>query len=298
MKIISIFLLTWLFTYSATSAQLDAIVYSGSGQLCSVSPNGTSGTCLSTRKEVSSPVWQPNGKRIVVEAGEHDGQKKLEILDSHGQKVRTLDRSVGFIRAAWSPDGRYIYAVKSSLGPALGRWDSHGKNFAQLPISGMVGSTSAQMLSFSPSGKRLAILNRSFDGIHVVRLSANGLITEKTIPSGFRYVSGNAWLDEKRLIFIGKQQDGRSSLWEMNADDGRVKSIEIPQLALRDFLALSPDKNEIVVCATKNGEKLSWSLWKYKVDGSSSPPTRLTYGQEDVSPNWIRGSNANSSPRR
>lgn len=265
--------------------ELQTVVYTGLGQLCSVSPVDGNGTCLKLWGEFASPSWQPKGNQIVVETGQHDGLKKLELIDSHAKKIRTLQVSAGYFRPTWSPDGRFIYALNYSIGTALDRWDSNGKNFRIISVNGISGNPRFfQMVSFSPSGKRLAILNDNFDRIHLVRVTDDGLVAENGISGEFQYIAESAWIDEKRLLVIGKQKSGSSSLWELEVDSGNSNQVEIPHLSLRDFLALSPDKKTVIVCATKDGEALSWGLWKFLL--GSSVATRLTTGLEDVAPTW------------
>lgn len=281
----SIFVICCFVALAANGAELQTVVYTGLGQLCSVSPIDGNGTCLRLWGEFGSPSWQPKGNLIVVEAGQHDGLKKLELIDSHAKKIGTLQNSVGYYRPTWSPDGRFIYALNYSIGTALGRWDSSGKNFKLISVSGISGNPRFfQMVSFSPSGNRLAILNENFDRIHLVRLTDNGLVAENVISGGLQYIAESGWIDEKRILVIGKQKSGPSSLWELDVDSGISNQVDIPHLSLRDFLVLSPDKKTVIVCATKDGEALSWSLWKFLL--GSSVATRLTTGLEDVAPTW------------
>lgn len=173
MKILLI-LLSGLLALPVHGEELQEVAFSSSGQLCSISPDGAKRACVVSGKEFSSPAWQPKGKYIVAEAGEHDAEKTLELLDSKGKRIRTLSGSTGFVRPVWTPDGRYIYAVSYSIGTAIGRWQSDGTHFERIPVTGAGDSRFFQMLSFSPSGKRVAILNGAFNGLYIARVTRGG----------------------------------------------------------------------------------------------------------------------------
>ncbi len=270
---------------AARARELQPIVYSSSGELCSVSSLANPPTCVEAVGEFRDPAWQPHGDRLAVEAGVHDGAYELELRDRQGSKIGQLEKWPGFIRPTWSRDGHHIYALSYELGAAVGRWDRDGQHFRVLPVSGVNGKQPYfQMLSFSPSGGRFALLNSKFDGFQIGRVSGEGFSVERALPTGFEYVAGSAWLDEESLLFVGKKQNGPSSLWTLHVDQGDVTPVDTPGLFLRDFLALSPDGKSVVLCATKVGEATSWSLWLYVFGAPSA--TRLTKGVEDVSPTW------------
>jgi Tol biopolymer transport system component len=283
-------MLMMLLIFSAVTAwseELQPIVYSGSGQLCSVSSDGNKNKCLDV--EYSSPAWNPKGKQLVAETFQDEsspGPATLVLLDSYGNELKNLDQSIGFMRPVWGPDGGHIYALKYDLGPRLGRWDSDGKNFQFVPILGELGKQgNFQMLSFSPSGNRAALLNYNFNQIILAHLNDKAFVTDKKLIKGFNYVADSVWLDESHLLFVGQvKENGSSYLWEMNVDDGSTQRVVIPKLSLRDFLALSPDRKSVVVCATKDGEELAWSLWEFTL--GSSKAKRLTRGSEDVEATW------------
>ena len=106
---------------SGIAAQnLESVLYTALGELCSVRASGGNDHCLKLSGEFQSPSWQPTGAQIVVEFGQHDGPRSLVLLDSRGRRVRHLGSSSDHIRPVWSHDGRYIFAVNYNIGSAVG----------------------------------------------------------------------------------------------------------------------------------------------------------------------------------
>jgi Tol biopolymer transport system component len=270
----------------AGAAQFDDIVFSSSGELCTVaSVPGAKERCLRSDYEYDSPAWRPNGKVLVVKAGVHDGPSKLLIIGEDAKVIRTVTKSAGFIRAAWSPDGKYFYALNYGLGRAVGRWNAEGTAFTTLPVQSKQSFDHVQMIAFSPNGTKAALLVDDFKKMLIARVNDSGFEVEQVLPANFSYVAQAAWLDDSRLLFVGKKDDPRAQVWELEVSHGSVRARGIEGLWIRDFLAMSPDRTSVVVCGTAVGDKETrWSLWKYSL--ASSALTRLTNGIEDVAPGW------------
>ena len=241
--------------------------------------------CLREDFEFDSPAWQPGGRTLVVEAGVHDGPHKLLLLSSSGETIRSLSESSGFIRPRWSSDGSSIYALSYDLGQAVGRWNAEGKNFSSVPVHSSEPFRYVQMLAFSPNGERAALLVDDFKKMLIAQVTNSGFEVERVLPKQFSYVSQAAWLDDTRLLFVGKKDNPRAELWELNTKTGAVKMRGINGLWIRDFLALSPDRTTAVVCGSAVGAKQTrWSLWSYSLQNSLL--VQLTNGIEDVTPAW------------
>jgi hypothetical protein len=157
-------------------------------------------------------VWQPSGERIAAETGEHDGACLLVLLDGRGREIRRLTDSSDYIRPIWSPDGRFIFAINYGLGSAIGRWDADGRNKTTLRVTGGIESgRQFQMISFSPSGNRAALLTMSFREMALATVKDNGLLVFAMVPEGFSYVSQSAWRDEDHLLFVLAASSSRRS---------------------------------------------------------------------------------------
>ena len=285
MKIFLILLASTLCS-TASAAEFEDIIYSESGKLCTVaSVAGSEVRCLREDLEFDSPAWQPGGRTLVVEAGVHDGPHKLLLLNSSGETIRSLSESSDFIRPRWSSDGKNIYALSYALGPAVGRWNAEGKNFSSVPVHSSEPFRHVQMLTISPDGERAALLVDDFKKMLIAQVTDSGFDVEQVLPKQFSYVSQAAWLDDTRLIFVGKQDSSRAELWELNTQTGAIKIRGINGLWIRDFVAISPDHSTAVVCGSAVGAKQTrWSLWSYSLKNSLL--VQLTNGIEDVTPAW------------
>lgn len=268
------------------AAQFDDIVYSASGELCTVSSvPGSKERRLRSDYEYHSPAWRPGGKVLVVQAGVHDGPSNLLIIDEKAKVVRTVTKSADFIRPAWSPEGKHFFALNYSLGHAIGRWNAEGTAFTEIPVRTKEVFEHVQMIAFAPNGTYAALLVDDFKKMLIARVSDSAFDVEQVLPSDFSYVAQAAWLDNQRLLFVGKQEGPRAQLWELQVFGGSVKPRGVEGLWIRDYLALSPDRTSVVICGTADSEEdTRWSLWKYSL--ASSELTRLTNGVEDVTPVW------------
>ena len=120
----------------------------------------------------------------------------------------------------------------------------------------------------------------------IVKVSDEQWTMEKVAPSGFSYVSQSAWLDEDRLVFVGKRNTTRGELWELNVADSSIRRIGTNGIWLRDQMTLSPERNSAIVTATADGGPLQWNLWRVAI--STGLKMQLTKGIEDVDPTWRR----------
>ena len=119
----------------------------------------------------------------------------------------------------------------------------------------------------------------------IAKITSSGFDVERVLPKQFSYVSQAAWLDDTRLLFVGKQDNPRAELWELNTQTGAVKTRGINGLWIRDYLALSPDRTTAVVCGSAvDAKQTRWGLWSYSLKNSML--VQLTNGIEDVAPAW------------
>jgi Tol biopolymer transport system component len=270
--------------------ELAPIVYVDRGQLCSIAPTGgVESHCLKSQREFGSPFWRPDGLSLVVERGIHDGPQALALIDPRGRFIRSLADSSDHYRPVWSPAGRSIYAIRYDLGPAVARWSADGRKREIVPVTGLANEkTQFQMISLSPSGRRAALLTMQFREMVIATVSPGGLAAEKVLPAGFAYVSQSVWLDEKRLLFVGKRTGDRGALWELDVESGTATRRGIDRLWLGDSIAISPDHESVVVSATPDVSPAAWNLWRFPL--RSGKAVRLTRGAdvEDVEPSWRR----------
>jgi hypothetical protein len=269
----------------AAAQDLHLILYTAWGRLCSVSPGGGDQHCLRSINEFDSPSWQPGGTRIAAEMGQHDGPHSLTLLNARGRPIRRLDSSSGYIRPVWSPDGRHIFAVNYDLGSAISRWDANGGSKTVLRVGGGPEPGRAfQMISFSPSGKRAALLTMDFREMVLATVDDSLFSVFANLPRDFSYVSQSVWVDEEHLLFIGKRDTNQGELWQLSISDGSVTKRGIEGLWLRDQIAISPDRQSVVVTAVEGSARTDWNVWKSSL--VTQRRSRLTNGTEDVVASW------------
>lgn len=141
------------------------------------------------------------------------------------------------------------------------------------------------MLSFSPSGRRAAILNLKFRQMVIADVTPARWTAFRSAPAGFRYVSQSAWLNDDTLLFVGKREGDRGLLWSLDVNTGVVTPIAIEGLWLRDQLVVAPDRRSVAVTATNSsGAETRWSIWTYGL--TDHRVRRLTHGDEDIVSSW------------
>jgi hypothetical protein len=256
---------------------LREIVYTDWGRLCSIGLADGAKVCLPPGRDFNDPTWSPDGQRLV------DGGI---LLDRTGRRVGRLQSTSG-IRPAWSPDGRYIYEIDYELGSAVARWNADGTRRMVIPIRGQdTAHLYFQMLSFSPTGRRAALLTAHFREMLIADVTPTAFHATTTLPVGFKYVSESVWLDEDRILFVGKRgpESSGGRLWELTISTGAVRVIGIPGLSLRDQIVISRDRRSVVVTAASATRSVHWNLWWYELD--SGKLRRLTSGTEDIVGSW------------
>lgn len=257
--------------------RLRPILFTDWGRLCSIGPADTTRACLPKSREFDDLSWSPDGRLIVTDAW---------ILNDAGRHIRSLP-GWNDIRPVWSPDGKAVFAIDYDIGSAVHRWNQPGGKKQTIPVQG--GNAKGrrfQMLAFSPSGRRAALLTMDFSEMVIASVEKDRFVVSRTAPVDFAYVSQSVWLNEDTLLFVGKRGVNPSGgLWRLAASTGAVDSIGIPGLSLRDQIVISPDRKRVVVTATDTrAEETRWNLWVY--DLSSRVARRLTSGKEDIVHSW------------
>ena len=257
--------------------QLRPILFTDWGRLCSIAVVDTVRVCLPETRELDDAVWSPDGKRIITGGG--------AILNDAGRRTGTLRNYAG-IRPVWYPNGQYVFAIDYEVGSAVRRWDERGGSRKTIPVEGgEAAERRFQMLSFSPSGRRAALLTMQFREMVIADVEVNRLVVSRVAPVGFDYVSQAVWLNEDTVLFVGKRGSSPFGvLWRLSASTGAVDSVGIPGLALRDQIVVAPDRRSIVVTAASTHGETRWNLWYY--DLSSGVARRLTAGTEDIVRSW------------
>jgi dipeptidyl aminopeptidase/acylaminoacyl peptidase len=148
----------------------------GNAELWIVETNGQNArqvTRLGSRT-MGYPRWSADGKRIAFHAWV-GAKPQIHILDADralSGKLATLgdgvkkitDAALGFFSPGWSPDGKYIYANRSTGGPQIFRIPSEGGTPEELfeGVSAMV-TPDGHTIVYAKLG-RTGVFSRSLDG--------------------------------------------------------------------------------------------------------------------------------------
>ena len=84
---------------------------SGSFQIWVLTPEGTSGRCITRDGDYQQPFWSPDGKRIAVSAKVDEPYFRIYVMnasDGSGLQQVRQPAAVDNVHPAWSPDGHSI----------------------------------------------------------------------------------------------------------------------------------------------------------------------------------------------
>jgi dipeptidyl aminopeptidase/acylaminoacyl peptidase len=266
------------------------IVYSSRGALCSIDyPTDRQPVCQYI--SFHSPSFSPSGQALaaVSTTTSFAGRpsSKIEVFGRSGASIGSLSESDGFIRPVWSPDGNYIYAVADAFRhTSVGRWHWPSGEKALLPVQNLEQDCNKiDSLSLSPAGDR-AVLLCNFKQLYLAEVRSDSFRVERELPLQFSYVSSPTWLDQSRLFAVARRKKGEiANLWRIDSATGFAEIVPTPELALQDYVTVSPDSKSVIVTGSRL-QPLKWRLWR--IDLSDKKQTELTGGDEDVAATWTR----------
>jgi Tol biopolymer transport system component len=270
-----------------SSEDLGPIVYKSSGQLCSIDiQKDEKPSCYSSSLRDLS--FSPDGRLLAASTTPSDRiPSRIAVLDRSGATRRYLPGSDEFIRPVWSPDGNYIYAVINAHGHAsVGRWRWPSGEKALVPVENLAsGCRGINSLSLSSAGDR-AVLLCDFKQLYLAEVRSDLLRVERELAPQFSYVSLPTWFDESHLLAVARIKKGEiANLWRIDSATGFAEIVPTPELALQDYVTVSPDRKSVVVTGSRPNGHI-WRLWRIDLDDQKQ--TQLTSGTEDVAATWTR----------
>ena len=164
----------------------------------------------------------PNGQYVVYVLREGERQSLMVRQVATGSDVAILPAdTVFFYGLSFSPDGNYIYFVRSS---------KETFNYSMLYQMPVLGGTPRQLIrdvdspvSFSPDGKQFAFIRGvpEKSEVHVVIAAADGT-GEHTLASlsaivAESYLLGPAWSPDGKTIATACECKGKTERWELRA---------------------------------------------------------------------------------
>src|SRR6185437_14152334 len=157
--------------YSGTDGR---IAFVRTGDIYTITPNGTGLHRLTTGGQSSSPRWSPTGNRI---AYLRNGNLWIMNADgSHKTQVTNAAPASTDARATWSPNGRYLAFVKIAKGRTSGyltRYDTVAGTLRTYVTSAKTGSVKVTALPWQWTAEGQSAL--VFEG------------TGRLCPSQFRF---------------------------------------------------------------------------------------------------------------
>ena len=229
--------------------------------------------------DVTQFAYSHSSRALTFQAStRHDQPPSLYLIESGASSAKRIfkaSRDAFLMRPKFDPSGRYVYAVSYDLG--IRRYDTRDEQWEEVGVSG-VESLTPQGLAFSPSGNRVAISPGRFEEFLIGVVDDSGIVITDSILREFSGCTSPRWVSESQIVFAGRQEAGVQHLWSIDLNTRQVRQITHDPIATRDFLDLSPNRQEIVFTATDGQKSLEWRLWQVNVDGSQL--RQLTQGGE------------------
>jgi len=230
---------------------------------------------LITKGDALQPSWSPHGYRIAYwsrprEAGQ--GEDIWTIPAGGGEAVAITKDLATDWNPVWSPDGKYLYFC-SNRGGSMNIWrvpidEKSGAVLGQPEaVTTMGAATSAQHLSFSRDGRRLAYA--ALEEIRNLRKVAFDPVTGKTVGEPVSLTRGSM-----QLWFPDPSPDGEWLTCYSMGQQRHIFIIRTDGSGLRDLTddvhryqwpRWSPDGKRIAFSSSRTGKN---ELWVINRDGS------------------------------
>ncbi len=144
--------------WSPDGTQISCMVKTGTGKwrAGTIAASGTAGfIAIPDALAEADPVWSPTGDRIAFGATPNPdtgGEASIHVLHRNANRVEVLPGSQGLHSPAWSPDGRFLAAVRADTREVT------LLDFGEKRWTRPLRSSRAGYLSWSSSGDRLFFL--------------------------------------------------------------------------------------------------------------------------------------------
>jgi eukaryotic-like serine/threonine-protein kinase len=173
---------------------------------------------------------------------------------------------VQFMGITFSPDGNYIYFVRS---------DKSTSNYRYLYVMPVLGGSARQLIrdvdtpiDFSPDGKQF-VFARGIpkDTVNEIRIAQSDGSGERLLatlsPSLAGFVPGVTWSPDGKTIAVPSVRLGKSVGWLLNvinASDGKVRLLDDLGVRLAGRPVWMPDGNALVLSLADEGKSQLWSI--------------------------------------
>jgi Tol biopolymer transport system component/outer membrane protein assembly factor BamD (BamD/ComL family) len=200
-----------------------------------VNVDGSDVRNVSAHVEDSSPVWSPEGERIVFASNKH-GDRAWRVYAISPEAVHGEGEEWGFGRApAWSPDGeQLVYQGCDNQGQNCGLWIMDRGGAAR---RGLTTTANDTLPVWHPDGTQIAFVSDrggSWD-LYVVQVST-GAVTQLTNDPAVD--SAPAWSpDGRQLAFLSNRDEGRWSIYLLGLSTRQISRLAPASETYPDWMA-------------------------------------------------------------
>jgi len=236
-----------------------------------------------------------NARRNVLAfvSGEHEAPNSIYIYDFSTKRTelfyRPASQEGSRYRPTFHPDGDRLFLIGGGSG--VFEHDISTKRWRRVEVTNTKDSRFLQ-ISFSKSGKRVALTRENFNGILIGEMIGGTIVIRKRILDEFEYTSSPRWVGDNEIVFSANKVDEQSqSLWTISLSDSSTRQLtHDPPIRSWSWLVVSKDERWIAFTGSGVGETTAPdSLWLISVDGHGLK--QLTHDAENFhghfSPVWV-----------
>jgi len=225
-------------------------------------------------------------------SGEHERLKSIYIYDFSTKRTELFYRPASQegrrYRPTFHPDGEHLFLIGGGSG--VFEHDISTKRWRRVEVTNTKDSLFLQ-ISFSKSGKRVALTRAEFDGVLIGEMIGDTIVIRKRILDEFAYTSSPRWIGDNDIVFSASKEVGQSqSLWTISLSDSSTRQLtHDPPIRCHSWLAISKDERWIVFTGSGVSRTATTCLWLISVDGQGLKQlTRDAEGfRGHFSPVWV-----------
>ncbi len=233
------------------SGQNGAIVFSRSDMVWAMSGHGDHARVL--RKNARSPVWSPDGRKIVLVTESWRGSQ-LYRMNSNGSSQKKLTEVRGYNEHSpmWSPDGLHIAFVReSNKQSALFIVRANGST--EINVTGWANNAGYASPSWSPDGNKLVYEKYTADQSNLFIKDLRSGEVKKLVELSDPIRSHVAWSPNGKKILYNDSNNEIYTIWP----DGSGRTVISDGDSYN--AAWSPDGTRIAFLEELDGEAISIS---------------------------------------